>query len=70
MRRCTPGTVKVLQEILIRVHSIGVNPVETYIRAGGHGYSSIFPYTPGHDIAGVIEAVGEKVAPHFKPGEL
>lgn len=45
-------------QVLVRVHSIGVNPVETYIRSGNYPRKPSLPYTPGTDAAGVIEAVG------------
>ncbi|XP_026230375.1 quinone oxidoreductase-like [Anabas testudineus] len=48
--------------VLIRVHACGVNPVETYIRAGMFARRPNLPYTPGGDAAGVVEAVGEGVA--------
>lgn len=48
-------------EVLVRLHAIGVNPVETYLRAGQQGYTPQTPYTPGTDGAGVIEAVGRDV---------
>jgi NADPH2:quinone reductase len=44
-------------QVLVRVKAIGINPVETYIRAGRYGPKE-FPYTPGNDGAGVIEQVG------------
>ncbi|XP_061653057.1 quinone oxidoreductase [Phyllopteryx taeniolatus] len=49
-------------QVLIRVHACGVNPVETYIRAGTYGRKPSLPYTPGTDAAGVVECVGEGVA--------
>jgi NADPH2:quinone reductase len=48
-------------EVLVRVHAIGVNPVETYRRAGMFGHAPELPYTPGSDAAGVVEAVGPGV---------
>ena len=54
-------------EIRIRVHAIGVNPVETYVRAGAYGPRA-FPFTPGTDCAGVVELVGPGVANH-SPGQ-
>jgi NADPH2:quinone reductase len=48
--------------VLVRLHAAGVNPVDTYIRAGGYGRVPALPYTPGMDGAGVIEAVGEGAA--------
>ena len=32
-------------QVLVRMHAIGVNPVETYIRAGTFGYRPTLPYT-------------------------
>lgn len=46
-------------KVLVRLHAVGVNPVDTYIRAGGYGRVPQLPYIPGMDGAGVIEAVGE-----------
>ena len=49
-------------EVVVRLHAIGVNPVETYIRTGAQGYAPVArPYTPGSDGAGVVEAVGAGV---------
>lgn len=48
-------------EVLIQVKAAGVNPVDTYVRAGTFGYSPKLPYTPGADGAGIVEAVGEGV---------
>ncbi|KAF0047435.1 hypothetical protein F2P81_001068 [Scophthalmus maximus] len=49
------------RQVLIRVHACGVNPVETYIRAGTYSRKPTLPYTPGTDVAGVVETVGEGV---------
>jgi NADPH2:quinone reductase len=48
-------------EVVVQVHAIGVNPVDTYIRSGKHGQRPALPYTPGSDAAGVVEAAGEGV---------
>ncbi len=48
-------------QVLIRVQAAGVNPVDTYIRAGGYGKNAELPYTPGFDAAGVIEEIGPDV---------
>ena len=45
-------------QVLVRMHAIGVNPVETYIRAGTYPRKPDLPYTPGNDGAGVVEQVG------------
>ncbi|XP_023389664.1 quinone oxidoreductase isoform X2 [Pteropus vampyrus] len=55
-------------QVLIKVYACGVNPVDTYIRSGTYGRKPHFPYTPGFDVAGVIEAVGDNVTA-FKKGE-
>lgn len=58
------------QEVLLRVHAAGVNPVDWKIRQGMmKGMISIqFPYTPGTDLAGVIEEVGSGVTT-FQKGQ-
>jgi NADPH2:quinone reductase len=48
-------------QVLIRVKAIGVNPVDTYIRAGAYARKPALPYTPHTDIGGIVEAVGEGV---------
>ncbi len=55
-------------QIVVRVHAAGVNPVETYIRAGTYALKPPLPYTPGGDAAGVVAAVGEH-AGRFKAGD-
>ena len=54
-------------QLVVKVHAVGVNPVETYIRAGIYGARE-FPFTPGADAAGVVEVVGDGVT-RFKPGD-
>src|SRR6201993_1179452 len=48
-------------QVLVRVHAAGVNPYDTYMRAGTYPVKPSLPYTPGSDAAGVIESVGEGV---------
>jgi len=55
-------------QVLIRVKAAGVNPVETYIRSGAYARKPNLPYTPGTDVAGLVEAVGASVAV-FKKGD-
>src|SRR3954467_10746477 len=47
-------------QVVVRIKAVGINPVETYIRAGRYGPKE-FPYTPGNDGAGIIEGVGPGV---------
>ena len=55
-------------EILVRVKAVGVNPVETYKRAGAYGRLPDLPWIPGSDAAGVVQAVGTH-ADRFRPGD-
>jgi NADPH2:quinone reductase len=55
-----PDPTPAHNQVVVRAKAIGVNPVETYIRAGKYGPKP-FPFTPGADAAGVVEAVGPGV---------
>lgn len=48
-------------QVLIRVGSAGVNPVDTYIRMGLFAQLPTLPYIPGRDGSGTIEKVGNQV---------
>ncbi len=48
-------------QVLVRVKAVGVNPVEVYIRSGTYARKPNLPYTPGTDVAGIVEAVGAGV---------
>lgn len=61
-------------EILVKVHAIGINPPDWYLR---EGYKNLppewrpnipFPIIPGTDISGVVAAVAPEVA-NFKVGD-
>jgi NADPH2:quinone reductase len=52
----------------VRIHAVGVNPVDTYLRSGIHAHAPKLPYTPGKDGAGTVDAVGYQVT-NFKPGD-
>lgn len=56
-----PDPTPAAGEVVVRLHAVGVNPVETYIRKGIYGPRE-FPFTPGTDGGGVVEAVGEGVS--------
>jgi NADPH2:quinone reductase len=49
-------------QIVVKVHAVGVNPVDTYIRSGTYAIKPALPYTPGIDAAGVVDAVGEGIS--------
>ncbi|HEY8613181.1 MAG TPA: NADP-dependent oxidoreductase [Roseomonas sp.] len=57
-------------EILIRIRSASVNPVDWKIMAGGLDgiMQAFFPAVPGWDVAGSVEAAGFDT-PEFKPGD-
>jgi NADPH:quinone reductase len=55
-------------QVLVRVHAVGVNPYDTYMRAGTYAIKPHLPYTPGSDAAGTIDAVGSGVT-KVKPGD-
>jgi NADPH2:quinone reductase len=46
-------------QVQVRVHAVGVNPVDTYIRSGRYPVLPPLPYTPGTDGAGVVTSIGE-----------
>src|ERR1700681_4938608 len=50
-------------EVLLRVHAAGVNPIDWKIRQGflKEFMPTTFPYTPGIEVAGVVEEVGRDV---------
>src|SRR5437867_6372378 len=50
-------------EVLLRVHAAGVNPLDWKIRQGlmKEVMPMTFPYTPGIEVAGVVEDVGPGV---------
>jgi len=55
-------------QVVVKVRSAGVNPVDTYIRSGLYRPDLKLPYTPGIDAAGEIVAAGKDVK-HRTPGQ-
>ena len=57
-------------EVLVRVRSAAVNPVDWKVAAGGLDglMNTVFPAIPGWDVAGVVERVGLDT-PEFAPGD-
>src|SRR5436305_13969216 len=49
-------------QVLVRIHAVGVNPYDTYMRSGTYAIKPALPYTPGSDAAGVVEAVGAGIS--------
>ncbi|MBV9087740.1 MAG: NADPH:quinone reductase, partial [Acidobacteriaceae bacterium] len=55
-------------ELVVRIKAAGVNPVDTYVRAGTYARKPELPYTPGNDGGGEVAAVGDSVK-QFRPGD-
>jgi NADPH2:quinone reductase len=55
-------------QVVVKIHAVGVNPVETYIRSGAYARLPALPFTPGNDAAGVVEGVGDGVE-HVQAGD-
>ena len=60
----TPGP----SDVLVRVEAVGVNPVETYIRAGTYARKPTLPAILGNNCAGIVQQVGAEVT-NFKTGD-
>lgn len=66
-----PKPAPVGDEVLIRVHAAGINPVDGKTRRGeglAWRYPNPFPLILGWDVSGVIEAIGTTVS-DFKVGD-
>ncbi|MER6010335.1 NADP-dependent oxidoreductase [Streptomyces bluensis] len=55
-------------EVLLRVAGAGVNPGDAVLRSGRVPELVTLPWTPGNDVSGVVERVGEGVT-RFAPGD-
>jgi NADPH2:quinone reductase len=55
-------------QVRVKIHAVGVNPYDTYMRSGAYAIKPDLPYTPGADAAGVIDQIGDGVTA-FKPGD-
>lgn len=55
-------------QVLVRVNSVSVNPVDTYIRNGSNYWELPQPFVIGCDLAGVVEAVGPE-ATRYQVGD-
>jgi len=56
-----PNPVPGPHQVVVHVHAAGVNPVDTYIRAGTYANKPPLPFIPGSDAAGTIAAIGPDV---------
>jgi NADPH2:quinone reductase len=48
-------------QVLVQVRACGVNPIDTYVRAGSVAMPLVFPFIVGCDLAGEVVAVGPGV---------
>ncbi|SFI53232.1 zinc-dependent alcohol dehydrogenase family protein [Albimonas pacifica] len=55
-------------EVLVRVHATSINPLDYQVRRGDYADLVPLPAITGHDVSGVVEAVGSGVSA-FKPGD-
>ena len=55
-------------EVLVRVHAVGVNPVDTSVRSGAWPLLGTPPFVLGWDISGIVEQTGVGVT-RFRPGD-
>ena len=56
-----PKPVTGPNQVLVRVHAVAMNPIDTYIRSGLIKPNLPLPFILGCDLAGVIEEVGANV---------
>jgi len=55
-------------EVLVRVHATSINPLDYQVRRGDYADLVPLPAITGHDVSGVVEAVGSGVTA-FEPGD-
>ncbi|PYC27099.1 zinc-dependent alcohol dehydrogenase family protein [Pseudomonas mosselii] len=55
-------------QVLVRVHATSVNPLDYQVRRGDYADLVPLPAITGHDVSGVVEAVGPGVTA-FSPGD-
>lgn len=55
-------------QVLVKIKAVSVNPIDTYVRSGLVPMPLTFPFIPGCDLAGVVEALGPQ-ASRLRPGD-
>ncbi|WP_322843861.1 zinc-dependent alcohol dehydrogenase family protein [Pseudomonas sp. B33.4] len=63
-----PKPVPHAGEVLVRVHATAINPLDYQVRRGDYADLVPLPAITGHDVSGVVEAVGPGVTA-FVPGD-
>ncbi|MEP7454718.1 zinc-dependent alcohol dehydrogenase family protein [Phyllobacterium sp. SB3] len=63
-----PKPVPHAGEVLVQVHATSINPLDYQVRRGDYSDLVQLPAITGHDVSGVVEAVGPGVTT-FSPGD-
>ncbi|KKO15737.1 MULTISPECIES: zinc-dependent alcohol dehydrogenase family protein [Pseudomonas] len=63
-----PKPVPLAGQVLVRVHATSINPLDYQVRRGDYYDLVQLPAITGHDVSGVVEAVGAGVTA-FAPGD-
>ena len=65
-----PRPMPAAGEVLVRIHAVGVNPIDWKVRAGHvrDWLRYTLPMIPGWDFSGVLEEVGPTTS-HWKTGD-
>ena len=63
-----PKPVPQAGQVLVRVHATSINPLDYQVRRGDYPDLVSLPAITGHDVSGVVEAVGPGVT-GFAPGD-
>lgn len=66
--RDVPKPVPQAGQVLVRVHATSINPLDYQVRRGDYPDLGPLPAITGHDVSGVVEAVGPGVTA-FAPGD-
>jgi len=66
--RDLPKPVPHAGQVLVRVHATSINPLDFQVRRGDYPDLVPLPSITGHDVSGVVEAVGPGVT-SFAPGD-
>jgi len=63
-----PKPVPHTGQVLVRVHATSINPLDYQVRRGDYADLVPLPAITGHDVSGVVEAIGPGVT-NFAPGD-
>lgn len=63
-----PKPVPQAGQVLVRVHATSINPLDYQVRRGDYPDLVLLPAITGHDVSGVVEAIGPGVSA-FAPGD-